>query len=81
MGHVHRLAGPPALNLDGSVADAVGEARPWRRALAWLLLLGPFFFASYDFATWVSGQRSDVGVILFAWERHIPLLPWTIVPY
>jgi hypothetical protein len=63
------------------VADAVGEARPWRRALAWLLLLGPFFFASYGFATWVSGQRSDVGVILFAWERHIPLLPWTIVPY
>jgi protein-tyrosine phosphatase len=81
VGHVHRLAGPPALNLDGSVADAVGEARPWRRALAWLLLLGPFFFASYGFATWVSGQRSDVGVILFAWERHIPLLPWTIVPY
>jgi protein-tyrosine phosphatase/membrane-associated phospholipid phosphatase len=62
-------------------AGGAGERRPWRRALAWLLLLGPFFFASYGFATWVSSQRSDVGFIRFDWERHIPLLPWTIVPY
>ena len=58
-----------------------GERRPWRRAIAWLLLLGPFFFASYGFATWVSSQRSDVGFIRFDWEEWIPLLPWTIVPY
>jgi len=62
-------------------AGAAAEARPWRRALAWLLFLGPFFFASYGLATWVSSQRSDVGFMVFAWERHIPLLPWTIVPY
>lgn len=60
---------------------ASAEPRPWPRALLWLLFLGPFFFASYGFATWVTGQRSDVGFILFAWERHIPLLPWTILPY
>lgn len=59
----------------------VSEARPWRRAIAWLLVLGPFFFASYGFATWVTSQRPDVGFIVFAWERQIPLLPWTIVPY
>ena len=57
------------------------ERRPWQRALAWLLFLGPFFFVSYGFANWVSAQRSDVGSIVFAWERHVPLLPWTIVPY
>jgi protein-tyrosine phosphatase len=54
---------------------------PWPRALAWLLFLGPFFFASYGFATWVASLRSDVGVVVFDWERHIPFLPWTIVPY
>jgi protein-tyrosine phosphatase len=57
------------------------EPRPWRRAFAWLLFLGPFFFASYGFATWVTGLRDDVGVVVFAWERHIPFVPWTIVPY
>ena len=57
------------------------EPRPWRRALLWLLFLGPFFFASYGFATWFTSQRTDVGVIVFDWERQIPFLPWTIVPY
>ncbi len=57
------------------------QSRPWRRALAWLLFLGPFFFASYGFATWFTSLRTDVGVVAFAWERHIPFLPWTIVPY
>lgn len=57
------------------------EAWPWRRGAAWLLLLGPFFFASYGFATWVTDQRADVGVLAFAWERHIPFVPWTILPY
>lgn len=60
---------------------AIAESRPWPRAIAWLLVLGPFFFASYGFATWVSAQRPEVGFIIFDWERHIPLLPWTIVPY
>jgi membrane-associated phospholipid phosphatase len=57
------------------------EPRPWRRALLWLLFLGPFFFASYGFATWFTSQRANVGVIVFDWERQIPFLPWTIVPY
>lgn len=65
----------------GSRPAAGSDPRPWRRAALWLLFLGPFFFASYGFATWVTGLRADVGVIVFAWERHIPFLPWTIVPY
>lgn len=63
------------MNLEGA------EPRPWRRGLVWLLFLGPFFFASYGLATWVTSLRSDVGVVAFDWERHIPFLPWTIVPY
>ena len=57
------------------------EARPWRRALLWLLFLGPFFFASYGFANWLASERGSVGAIAFGWEAHIPFLSWTIVPY
>jgi len=53
----------------------------WKRALLWLLLLGPFFFASYGLATWVTAQRSDVGSLVFAWEAQMPFWAWTIVPY
>jgi protein-tyrosine phosphatase len=59
----------------------VPEARPWRRALGWLLVLGPFFFASYGFANWMASHRAGVGVVVFDWERAIPFLPWTIFPY
>lgn len=57
------------------------EPRPWRRALAWLAFLGPFFFASYGFANWLASRRAEVGAIAFGWESNIPFLPWTIVPY
>lgn len=56
----------------------------WKRAVAWLALLAPFFFASYGFATWVSAQRhlaGSVGSLLFGWEQHMPFWAWTIVPY
>jgi protein-tyrosine phosphatase len=59
----------------------VNESRPWRRALAWLAFLGPFFFASYGFANWLASRRDGVGAIAFAWEESIPFVPWTIVPY
>jgi protein-tyrosine phosphatase len=52
-----------------------------RRAVLWLLFLGPFFFLSYGFANWVTGQRESVGVLVFDWESGMPLWPWTIIPY
>jgi protein-tyrosine phosphatase len=51
------------------------------RALAWLAFLGPFFFATYGFANWLTSRRSDVGSVVFGWEHSIPFLPWMIVPY
>lgn len=55
--------------------------RPWRLALVWLAGLAPIFFLSYGFANRVTGLRSNVPELAFAWERGIPFLPWTIVPY
>ena len=63
------------------LALSARETCLWRRALAWLCLLGPFFFASYGTANWLAAQRADVGSIVFAWEYSIPFVRWTIVPY
>jgi membrane-associated phospholipid phosphatase len=57
------------------------EKRPWGRAIAWLCLLGPFFFLSYGTANWVASQYAEVGSVVFDWEYAIPFLPWTIIPY
>lgn len=59
----------------------IGEPHPWRRALLWLALLGPLFFASYGFANWAASLRGALGEIAFGWERRIPFLDWSIVPY
>lgn len=55
--------------------------RPWRRAAAWLALLGPFFFLSYNLANWWTSRLPHVGSVVFGWEKHIPFWAWTIVPY
>jgi protein-tyrosine phosphatase len=56
-------------------------ARPWGRAALWLLVLAPFFFLSYGVANWLASLRSEVGSVVFAWERNIPFVAWTIIPY
>src|SRR5882724_8274605 len=68
----------------GAMAAETGpkaEPRPWRRAILWLAFLGPFFFASYGLANYLASQHSDVGAVVFEWERQIPFIPWTIIPY
>jgi hypothetical protein len=55
--------------------------RPWKRSLAWLCFLGPFFFLTYGFANHHTASLGNVGSCVFAWETHIPFWPWTIVPY
>src|SRR5262245_35582744 len=68
----------------GTLAGArqpAAAGRPWKRALLWVLFLGPFFFATYGFANWMASRRAEVGAIVFEWEHDIPFLPWTIVPY
>lgn len=55
--------------------------RPWRRAIAWLVLLGPLFYATYGFANGWAASRAVVPTLAFGWERGIPFWPWTIFPY
>jgi len=55
--------------------------RPWKRAAAWLALLGPLFYASYGFANWWASTRAAVPSIVFEWEHAIPFWAWTIFPY
>ena len=55
--------------------------RPWRRALAWLAGLAPFFYLSYGFANHVAASRGAVPSLVFEWERSIPFIDWTIFPY
>lgn len=55
--------------------------RPWLRALGWLAFLGPFFFLTYNYANAAASHRAHVAVLMFPWERHIPFIAWTILPY
>lgn len=53
----------------------------WKPGLAWLLVLAPLFFVTYGFANHRTAALPAVPSIVFDWERHIPLVPWTILPY
>jgi hypothetical protein len=55
--------------------------RPWLRALGWLVFLGPFFFLTYNFANNAASHRAHVATLMFPWERQIPFIAWTILPY
>ncbi|NOV26837.1 phosphatase PAP2 family protein [Cupriavidus necator] len=65
-----------------TLAEAGAQSqRPWGLACVLLALAGAFFFSSYGLANWLASQRADVPSFYFEWERGIPFLPWTIVPY
>ena len=77
VGHLHGLAGACA---PAPMKPARGP-RPWKRAAAWLALLGPLFYATYGFANWWAATRAHVPALVFDWERDVPFWPWTIFPY
>lgn len=62
-------------------AASVMPSPLWGRSIAWLLFLGPFFFISYGYTNHLAAERAVADALFFGWERHIPFLPWTILPY
>ena len=66
--------------MNSAVLAPAGPVR-WKHSLAWLALLAPLFFLSYGWANQLAAQRGVTASIVFGWERVIPFLPWTIVPY
>jgi len=52
-----------------------------RRAALWLIFLAPIFFGTYGAANWLASLRPSVPSLAFDWERHIPFVAWTIIPY
>ncbi len=58
-----------------------GRQLQWPRQLAASAGLSVLFLVVYGWTNWFTAQRSDVGTIFFEWERHLPFVPWFIVPY
>lgn len=48
------------------------------QALAFVAI---FFYATYLFTNWVASLRAPLPEIVFAWERYIPFISSSIVPY
>lgn len=61
--------------------DLTKQTGTWKWGILCLVFLAPFFFLSYGAANQYASGLADVKVIVFEWERWIPLWPWTIVPY
>jgi membrane-associated phospholipid phosphatase len=55
----------------------------WLSGFIWLAILAPLFFIVYGWAnTYSAGLPVDgVKEFVYDWERHIPFIPWTILPY
>src|SRR5690242_17177867 len=60
--------------------DVPGQVRLRERAAtaAWLSAL---FLVVYGGCNWGPSLRHDVGTWAYDWERGIPFVAWTIVPY
>lgn len=49
--------------------------------LAWTIALGALWIIVYAGCNWITSLRANIPTLQFAWETHIPLIPWMIVPY
>lgn len=50
-------------------------------AAFWLACVSTFFASIYWLTNQITSVRSDVGAAVFQWERAIPFIDWTIIPY
>lgn len=52
-----------------------------RRAAVHSSALSVLFLIVYGLCNWIAAGRPNVPTWDFEWERHIPFVPWMIVPY
>ena len=79
MGDIHRVDGRTGEGL--ILAFALPTFPVARRAALWLVFLGPFFYASYGLANYLASLNTEVPNVAMAWEKAIPFMAWTIIPY
>jgi membrane-associated phospholipid phosphatase len=61
-------------------ADRPLTTQPSTAAL-WLAQVSVFFASIYWLTNQMTSVRADVGAVVFQWERAIPFIDWTIIPY
>lgn len=67
--------------LDGNQNDSRLQLAPPSTAAFWLGNVSIFFGAIYGLTNQMTSVRGDVGAAVFEWERAIPFIDWTIIPY
>ena len=75
MGDIYRVPGTQ------DVSARAASPILWGRGAAWLAFLGPLFFLTYGACNWYTSMRSDVGVVVFDWEKNLPFVPQFMLPY
>ena len=58
-----------------SLGSLSTDRPPWTLRLFWALALSLLFAVLYGAVNWYTSTRDDVGVVRFAWEQYIPLVP------
>jgi protein-tyrosine phosphatase len=82
MGDIHRVHGRAGEELTLAAEKLELPSAPVaKRAVLWLFFLGPFFYVSYGLANHLASLRASVPDIAMDWERAIPFMDWTIIPY
>ena len=82
MGHLHGVARHSRERRAALSGAGIAVERPSTlRALAALIGLGVLFYGSYGLSNWLASLRDDVPSIVFDWERSVPFVAWTIIPY
>jgi hypothetical protein len=71
-----------AMRLNNSPYHWANSGRAERAlAVQRLLILGTAYLSTYWLSNQLTHLRADVGATVFEWERAIPFVEWTIVPY
>lgn len=70
----------PAVSATGARAAIARPSVRWR-APTWLAVTSLAYIGLYLLANRLTSLRADVGLGVFDWERAIPFVGWTIVPY